>query len=118
MNDLSVYDERFCFVFLFTFPLELTIVRVCGLGPPVHYISICLGLTCYMEGPSLTRKRQNLLLFGIIFSVSGNFKNAISNLCDKATKAFHCIKQYDIRNNIKLANTRAILNVIVFVSPV
>ena len=40
---------------------------------------------------------------GIIFCASGSFKQAINSLLDKAMKAFFALKQYDIRNNVKVA---------------
>jgi len=46
---------------------------------------------------------QSYCYLGIIFSSSGNFTKAVANLSDKALKALHCMKQLDIRNNIKLA---------------
>jgi hypothetical protein len=46
---------------------------------------------------------QSYCYLGIIFSASGNFNLALQNLHDKALKAFHHFKQFDFRNNIKMA---------------
>jgi len=46
---------------------------------------------------------QSYCYLGIIFSSSGSFNLALKNLPDKAHKSLHCLKQIDIRSNIKLA---------------
>ena len=46
---------------------------------------------------------QSYCYLGIIFSTSGNFNLALQNLRDKALKAFHHFRQFDLRNNIHLA---------------
>ena len=40
---------------------------------------------------------------GITFSSTGNFKNAIDNLIDKAMRAFFKIRQYNIRDDVSVA---------------
>ena len=46
---------------------------------------------------------QKYCYLGIIFSSTGNFKNACDALYDKALKAFYKFKQLHPQNNVKIA---------------
>jgi len=54
-------------------------------------------------GEEIVEIVKNYCYLGIIFCVSGSFKQAVHSLLDKAMKAFFALKQYDIRNNVKVA---------------
>ena len=62
-----------------------------------------LNKTSFYFGKTQIDLVQQYCYLGITFCASGSFKYAVNNLYDKALKAFFSLKQFDIRNNIKVA---------------